>query len=86
MKYLKKKSILLLYLNKLSFQNINVRFRLLKTTEGEITVDGKEEYMDLISYVPQFTAIYPALTVAESLDISLRYQGHGKDFRKNKVE
>lgn len=61
-------------------------FRLLKTTEGEIMVDGKKEYMDLISYVPQFTAIYPALTVAESLDVSLRYQGCKKNFRKNKVE
>lgn len=61
-------------------------FHLLETTEGEITVDGKKEYMDLISYVPQFAAIYPALTVAESIDVTLRYQGHGKAFRKNKIE
>lgn len=61
-------------------------FHLLETTEGEITVDGKTKYMDLISYVPQFAAIYPALTVAESIDVTLRYQGYEKAFRKKKVE
>lgn len=61
-------------------------FHLLEITEGEITVDGKKEYMDLISYVPQFAAIYPALTVAESIDVILRYQGCEKEYRKKKVE
>ena len=62
-------------------------FRLLETTEGEIIVDGKKEaYMDLISYVPQFAAIYPALTVADSIDLVLRYQGNEKTARKKKVD
>lgn len=61
-------------------------FRLLEVTEGEIIIDGKKEYMDLISYVPQFAATYPALTVEESIDVTLRYQGCDKAYRKNKIE
>lgn len=61
-------------------------FRLLETTDGEITVDGKNDYMDLIAYVPQFAAIYPYLTVVETIDVNLRYMGYGKEVRKNKID
>ena len=65
---------------------IRQMFKLLESTDGSIMVDDQKEYMDLMSYVPQFPAIYPGLTVEESIDIAMRYQGVDKISRKVKLE
>lgn len=50
-------------------------FGILSTTEGSIDVDGTDDYLERLSYVPQYPAVYPALSVKENIDVALRYTG-----------
>lgn len=57
----------------------------IKTTKGEILVDSeKEKYMKKIAFVPQYPALYPSLTVSESIFYALRYASFPKTRRKTK--
>lgn len=47
----------------------------LKVDEGEILIDKKANNMRNIAYIPQTPAIYPALTIRESLIATTRYLG-----------
>ncbi len=47
----------------------------LKTGEGIIRIDGEENNTRSIAYIPQTPAIYPALTVRESLLATTKYLG-----------
>lgn len=53
-------------------------FKILTISNGNITIDGKEDYLELLAYVPQFAAIYPGLTVFETIYITFKYQGYKK--------
>lgn len=48
--------------------------KILSITHGSIIIDGTQDYLDKLSYVPQFAAAYPALTVEETVCLALRYQ------------
>lgn len=48
---------------------------ILEISKGEILVDDSKDYLNLLSYVPQFPVLYPALSVKESLKLTLLYQG-----------
>ena len=61
-------------------------FKILTISEGEILIDGKEDYLDLVAYVPQFAAIYPGLTVFETIYITFKYQGYKKSEAKKMAE
>lgn len=47
----------------------------LKIGEGSIRIDGAENNTQNIAYIPQTPAIYPALTVRESLLATTKYLG-----------
>ena len=47
----------------------------LKIGEGSIRIDGEENNTQNIAYIPQTPAIYPALTVRESLLATTKYLG-----------
>lgn len=61
-------------------------FGIISTTEGKIMVDGEENGQDKLAYVPQFPVIYPYLTVYESLETTLNYQGVHKKEAKKRIE
>lgn len=50
----------------------------LRIDEGKILIDGKENDLKNTAYIPQFPAIYPALTIQESLLVTTRYLGLDK--------
>lgn len=50
----------------------------LKTGGGSITIDGIKNDSSKVAYVPQFPAIYPALTVRETVLAALYYIGISK--------
>lgn len=50
----------------------------LKSGGGSITIDGKKNDSSKVAYVPQFPAIYPALTVCETVLAALYYIGISK--------
>ncbi len=43
--------------------------------EGRILIDGRPDGLDSTAYVPQMPALYPALTVKETLLVTLKYLG-----------
>ena len=49
--------------------------KLIKPTSGQILVDEESDYMHNLAYVPQTAAIYPALSVKETIELSLKYCG-----------
>ncbi|MBE5855891.1 MAG: ABC transporter ATP-binding protein [Lachnospiraceae bacterium] len=59
--------------------------KVLKPTEGDITIDGKHDYLDRISYVPQVSVLYSEMTVSENIDVAMRFQGIGKKERKARL-
>lgn len=60
--------------------------KVLKPTSGIITIDGKDDYLDNVSYVPQISVLYAELTTAENIDMAMRFQGIEKNERKRKIE
>ncbi len=58
----------------------------LKIGEGTILVDGKENNMQNIAYIPQAPAIYPALTVRESLLATTKYLNIPKKEAVKRIE
>ncbi len=58
----------------------------LKIGEGTILIDGKENNVQNIAYVPQAPAIYPALTVGESLLATTKYLGIPKKEATERIE
>lgn len=60
-------------------------FKILQITEGEILVDGEKDYMGKLSYIPQAPAIYPTLTVFETVYLILLYQNIPKNMAKEMV-
>lgn len=48
---------------------------IIRNDQGSILVDGKEHNVKNIAYMPQFPAIYPALTVEETLLATAKYLG-----------
>ena len=54
-------------------------FNILKTSEGEILVNGKKANANEFAYIPQFPVIFPSLSVKESIYAALRYQGEKKN-------
>ena len=46
-------------------------------TSGDIIVDDTKDYLGKLSYSPQFAALYPSLTVKETIILVLRYQKIG---------
>ena len=58
----------------------------IKLGSGTVLVDGKENNTAAIAYVPQFAAIYPALTVAETLNATAMYLGMPKKSAKEKID
>lgn len=51
----------------------------LRIGEGKILIDGKEDDLRNTAYIPQLPAIYPALTVKESLMVTTKYLGLDKE-------
>ncbi len=60
--------------------------RVLKPTEGNITIDGKHEYLDRVSYVPQVSVLYSEMTVSENIDVAMQFQGIEKRERKVRLQ
>lgn len=58
----------------------------IKLGSGAVLVDGKENNTSSIAYVPQFPAIYPSLTVAETLNATAMYLGMPKKIAKEKID
>lgn len=58
----------------------------LKIGEGKILIDGKENNMRNIAYIPQSPAVYPALTVRESLLATTKYLGVPKKEAVKRIE
>lgn len=58
----------------------------LKIGEGTILIDGKENNIRNIAYIPQTPAIYPALTVRESLLATTKYLGVPKKEAAKRIE
>lgn len=58
----------------------------LKIGEGKILVDGKENNVQNIAYIPQMPAIYPALTVRESLLATAKYLGVPKRTAAERID
>lgn len=55
----------------------------LKIGEGSIRIDGAENNTQNIAYIPQTPAIYPVLTVRESLLATTKYLGVPKKKRRS---
>ncbi len=51
---------------------------ILKSSHGEILLDGETVDASKIAYIPQFSVVFPSLTVRESIYVALRYQGKKK--------
>lgn len=58
----------------------------LKIGSGKILIDGKENNMQNIAYIPQVPAIYPALTVKESLYATTKYLGIPKKEAEKRID
>ena len=52
--------------------------KIIVPTKGKIIVDDTEDYLGKLSYAPQFPALYPSLTVRETIILVLRYQQYKK--------
>ena len=50
----------------------------IRTDAGRITVDGRERDTSDVAYVPQFPALYPALSAVETVAAGLMYCGSAK--------
>ncbi len=59
--------------------------KILKSTDGSIDINGNNDYLDLVAYVPQNPPIYPALTVEENIDVILKYACLKKDEREERI-
>lgn len=58
----------------------------LKIGEGSIRIDGAENNTQNIAYIPQTPAIYPALTVRESLLATTKYLGVPKKEAAERID
>lgn len=53
--------------------------------EGRILIDGRPDGLDSTAYVPQMPALYPALTVKETLLVTLKYLGVPKKKAEERI-